>query len=453
MTDPRANPTEGALPDELLLDLVEGTLASSELDRVRAALKNDPRLAERLEALRADRSAMRSMAKVAAPAGLVAGAMESVERAALIENPPAAQRASSGALPYLAAAAVLIAAGIGVTLWQTGVLEGQEPMGPNRIVSAQGDDDGDLSRQGETPKTDEQLMRERAAAVPDLVAALTGAPALVDTQDLLAAAQEAAPSRAGSDDGLFTASADPAPNAAGNSSTGTSAGAASAPRPVVEPEIPAGAVALLRAGRLGVVIESRTPQADTEGHARAVARALRFAYDPSMSAEWAITKLPSAGPLGIAQTAGPGPSPIFDAARGETTDADARGPIAGGLRVNRDASEAEVRALLVEMAGNIASLTRDRVRLVELPETGNASSGPRPALTVPSILWWARPVEQWTPEVIYRLPVETRLPESGAKVAPADPNPSDSVPGDMAPQDAPRGGDGSADEPIEGVGG
>ncbi len=75
-----------------LLGLIEGDLPPDRSQAVRAALDRDPALKARVESMALDRAALRALGaeRLAAPAGLIADALDEAERAALVDAHPIA---------------------------------------------------------------------------------------------------------------------------------------------------------------------------------------------------------------------------------------------------------------------------------------------------------------------------------------------------------------------------
>lgn len=130
-------------PDELdLLGLIEGDLPADRRAAVLAALQHDTALRARVDAMRADRSALRDLPPVRAPQGMVSMAVEAAEREELLGvdagEPVVAGRIG---LPrwtrgLAAAAALFLVAGGGLMIWSSlGPTYQQNPVGGDLAVA------------------------------------------------------------------------------------------------------------------------------------------------------------------------------------------------------------------------------------------------------------------------------------------------------------------------------
>lgn len=420
MTTTPDNPTS-SLPDELLLDLVEGTLRSEDVERVRAALKADPRLARRLEAMRTDRRTMTSFADpgvAPAPVGLVADAMNEAERGDLLDAPTSTEPGRVRRLaPVLMAACVGVVAVAGWYAYSEGlILADEEPQTPHVVqgppVDASDRIDGTNIVQRDPSKSPSAFrddIARRIGADPlggDVTQepsfahdALVGGPL---SPDLLVPDED--------NDARVFPDLDVATNDDGLPSLDSIRGndtdtlwADTPPSVAPDAVVPDEAARWARTGRLVVVVEP-VEKTDAESFTRRLARRLYIAYDPSVSAGWGVTSLPSMRTTGLANATGPATDPTL------ATDTESDRPMIVTLRLDRDATDDELLAALREMAGAVRTLTDQRVvlerRATEAPDAG-------PALTVDNLLWWRKPAPLWKATSAYHVPVEARVPSGG----------------------------------------
>lgn len=155
-----------------LLGLIEGDLPSDRTAAVRAALDRDPALRARVESMTLDRAALRALGaeRFAAPAGLIADALDEAERAALVEADPIAPEPVTvyrfARYRAVAVAAVgLIAAGAVLLALRPTI--GGAPPAPTRLAKAPGvPKDADHHGAPTPPVADENP----AATEPEVIA-------------------------------------------------------------------------------------------------------------------------------------------------------------------------------------------------------------------------------------------------------------------------------------------
>ncbi|GAB4546109.1 MAG: hypothetical protein Tsb0013_04640 [Phycisphaerales bacterium] len=414
-------PHHDALPDDVLLDLVEGKLRASDVERVRAALKGDPKLASRLEAMRTDRRTMMSLSDPGvgvAPAGLVADAMAIAERSDLLVAPAPAP---SGSLvrrltPALLAACVGVVAVAGWYAYSQGLLFAPTP--PTSTGAPPGADGA----------TDRPVFDGPTIDGPTLVEGPTveGGARLVPQDRSLAEAErrmrpfELAKEVGGPLPGSFGVLTEPAPDAALDPSVSGAMGEPVAPdllaggddstdpwsgesvrRSVPEAVVPEEAAAWAREGALAVVLSPADEDTDTTGFARDAARRLAIVYDPSMAGGWGVTRVPSIRPTAFA-----GDAPPSLSGEPATPRADDEHPILISISVDAGASDGTLQEAIASMARRLRAITGYAVRLDRLPDGERIDTG-RVAMTADTLLWWKRPAEQWTPRRVFHVPVVT----------------------------------------------
>ncbi len=412
MTTHPSIPPADALPDELLLDLVEGTLRSSDVDRVRAALKRDPKLAKRLEAMRTDRREMTALGDPgvsAAPVGLVADAIGLVERDSLLDGAP--YRSTGSGFRRLAPALIAACVGIvAVGAWYAhseGVLFAPDEATPTQIVKAPTKEDDVVGPNPDEPveyasrqRTLQDYDEKRAPfeIAKDLPGHLPGSFGVLDAPKADGFSND--PSVGGPvDPDLFAQDvvSDTPPTVEQDALWSAPGQMARTPDAIV----PAEAALWAREGVLRIVV-SPAGEGRLEDFEQAAARKLFIAYDPTMSKGWGMTSLPTIRATNIASSAGPGRwRPEVDAVTSER-------PMIATLRVDRDTTDDDLQRAIDDMAQGMRAITGLRVTL----ERGETPSSPTdaggPALTVDDLLWWRKPASLWTPARVYHLPVVAR---------------------------------------------
>ncbi|MEM1423395.1 MAG: hypothetical protein AAGH64_05260 [Planctomycetota bacterium] len=415
-----STPSETGLPDDLLLDLVEGTLRASDVERVRAALKGDPELAVRLEAMRADRMKVVSLGDPGvspAPAGLVTDALGVAERDQIL-TPPGDPRAASSVRRLTPA---LVAACVGVVAVAGWYFSTQTaPTAPaNNTLAQGGDPDKQSDTMGPQLPNEEEIRSSFSLSAPerdedilDLLQQPGGQ--LPGSLRMLADAPSEEPDEPGviESPGAVGAPFDPFA-ALGRTGVGADeqvdvgGGAAdalpdpfrfaAAPAEAPEIRIPAEAAAWAREGVLRVVLAPEAGEGRSGGLSTALRRRLAIAYDPSLSSGWGVTSLPALRVRTTAmRTADEAVASVGTST--ETTSV--------SVRVEDGASDEALLSSLGEMARTLSSLTGVGVTLERSPDDERVDTG-GVALGVDTLLWWTRPPEKWAPMRIYELPVVT----------------------------------------------
>lgn len=138
------------ISEEDLLALVEGEIESARAREIAAVLKSRPALARLVEGMCADREMLVGMGEVTAPEGMVAGAMEKIERDALLGAPAPIPFASierkpsrrlTPALALAAGLALVLSAGAYFASMRSRAVPGPTPTpnGPIALEKSGGD--------------------------------------------------------------------------------------------------------------------------------------------------------------------------------------------------------------------------------------------------------------------------------------------------------------------------
>jgi len=172
--------------------------------------------------------------------------------------------------------------------------------------------------------------------------------------------------------------------------------------------LPDDAVDWLMRGELTIVVER-----GAAGNRR-LDRSLALMYDPSLTADWAVTGRPGDASLEARgfDMADPEPgAPIERPAPPEDSPSpEPAYTLSLILPANASSSpdqlepddEAAVRAALAGMLGELSELTNARVRV---ERRADAAPPPGEALTITDLVWWRSPPNAWTTRSIARLPL------------------------------------------------
>ena len=407
-----STPSPPALPDDLLLDLVEGTLRAADVERVRAALKGDPELALRLEAMRADRLKVISLADpgvAPAPVGLVSDALGAAERDQILAPTQGVRTGSSvrRLTPALLAACVGIVAVAG---WYASTQLGA-PTTPSTNTLAQGDDQNNDDAMGpqlpsgeddqpelvyrQLPTQEDDifdLLKESGGPLPGSFRSLADAtpeePDAIEAPGAVGAPFDPFAALAQGDTTSSEPQTDTAPDPFSFANANTNA---------PEVSIPSAAAEWARAGELRVVLAPEAGDGRSDQLSAALRRRLAIAYDPALSSGWGVTSLPA---LSIRTTASESMTDGV-ATVGTSTDT-----TSVSVRTAEDATDEQLLTSLTEMARTLSSLTGVGVALERAPEGQGVQVG-AVALDADTLLWWSRPPAKWAPMRIFELPVVT----------------------------------------------
>lgn len=355
----RPQPTE-----QDFLDLVEGCLAPERAEVMRAALRADPALARRMQAMVADRAAIRDMSRAAeraAPSDLVADAVSRAERDTLLTSDRAG---SSWSFRRIAAVIGLVALLGGALAGSVMMLSPGTDAGADRIA-ARGPQPQLGSPGGlfEVPSFDED-PRATSAPLPDLTGATSAdAPAAP-------VARRAATRFSSSQEQVARWNQEVTEKLAGEASQPASAAVRRLPDAMV------GGMRLSEAARLAVEgrlrITTRPTRADMD--------ALRVQAGASLGA-------------GVGQVVEANSSDAFTVELTTRYDPD--------LSALQDAI-----AALAERLANDSFGERAEVRLLPAPRDSAGAAPAIPSFRADDVLWWTRPASTWQQAISVRAPVK-----------------------------------------------
>lgn len=369
-----------------LLDLIEGRLPADRVESMRAALRADPALARKVQAMVADRAAIRQASLSAerdAPRGLVADAVTRAERETLLN--PNALSAKSRRMPARRIAAMLaVTLILGAALTGSVMFLSSDRGSPENRLAASTPSPTKSARGGtfEVPNFDAPA-RSPSAPLPDLGAirsngasAPSSPPAFSDTADDLPQTPSASRSVPSAQEQVARWNREVAQKIAGES--GAEGRTASAPASAA-PNATVGGMRLAEAARLAVEGRLRittTRRQDNAAFARAQSGAA-----------------PGAGPTSEQRTP--------DSFTVElTTRYDPE------LSALQDA----LAALAERLAGDSFG-PRGQVRFTAAPVGASDAAPAIPSFRADDVLWWTRPVSTWERAISVQAPVRV-VPES-----------------------------------------
>ncbi|MDX9912675.1 MAG: hypothetical protein RBS39_12670 [Phycisphaerales bacterium] len=388
------------LDEGVVLAWIEGELSGPEADAVARAVALDPALRDWAAAVRRDRAAMSTLPEERAPARVMRGVEQALERhvlmAARVAAPERAGDEGPGAIPvsivlpprytlgervgdvlahrwfgrgvrFAAAAVLLGAAGVGVWIGSAWLGRGSGPAIASREVDKS------------SPLLEEPIDASEVGAL-----ALAPHAGLADALD--GALIEKAEGE-GASDAL--------------AATGTFG-------PTIEPELTlARAAELARTGRLVVRVRTGDPMQGVDATAAITERLVRMRGVHALDREVSLA-------MGEA-LAGPGTATMFDFAMADDAGATAlREQRAAGRDASRN--EPDARQVAAVLVGEVDADERELERLLRVlrqrgsvtlePAPTNVSAGP--ALDAESLLWWSEPPAHWSPRGRVLIVVESR---------------------------------------------